>query len=37
MMHQDTWQKAGYYGGTGNGSFERQDAWKAQLTFASSF
>ena len=37
MMDQDTWQKAGYYGGTGNGSFEKQDAWKAQLTFAYSF
>ena len=22
MMDQDTWRKGGYYGGTGNGSFE---------------
>lgn len=37
MMDQDTWQKSGYYAGTGNGSFEKQDAWKAQLAFAYSF
>lgn len=37
MMDQDTWQKSGYYGGAGNGSFEKQDAWKAQLTFAYTF
>ncbi len=37
LMDQDTWQKGGYYGGAGNGSFEKQDAWKAQLTFAYSF
>lgn len=37
MLDQDTWRKAGYAGGAGNGSFEKQDAWKAQLTFAYSF
>lgn len=37
MMDQDTWQKSGYYGGEGNGTFEKQDAWKAQLTFAYTF
>lgn len=37
MLDQDTWQKAGYYGSTGNASFEKQDAWKAQLPFAYAF
>lgn len=37
MYDQDTWQKSGYYEGKGNGKFEKQDAWKAQLTFAYSF
>ncbi len=37
MMDQGTWQKSGYYDGQGNGKFEKQDAWKAQLTFAYTF
>lgn len=37
MYDSDTWEKSGYYGGAGNGSFEKQDAWKAQLTFAYTF
>lgn len=37
MYDKDTWQKNGYYNGEGNGKFEKQDAWKAQLTFAYSF
>lgn len=37
LMDQDTWQKGSYYEGTGNGKFDKQDAWKAQLTFAYSF
>lgn len=37
MMDKDTWQKSSYYDGTDNGKFEKQDAWKAQLTFAYSF
>ena len=36
MMDNDTWRKRGYTGG-GNGSFSKQDAWKAQLVFAYSF
>ena len=37
MMDQGTWQKSGYYENNGNGKFEKQDAWKAQLTFAYTF
>ena len=37
MMDKDTWEKDGYYGGAGNGAFEKQDAWKAQLVFAYTF
>lgn len=37
LMDKDTWEKSSYYGGADNGSFERQDAWKAQLTFAYTF
>ena len=37
MMDQDTWKKDGYYNGGGNGSFDKKDAWKAQLVFAYSF
>ena len=37
MMDKDTWEKDGYYGGVGNGAFEKQDAWKAQLVFAYTF
>lgn len=37
MMDKDTWEKSGYNGGAGNGSFEKQDAWKAQLVFAYTF
>ena len=37
MIDKDTWKKDGYYSGSGNGSFEKQDAWKAQLVFAYSF
>lgn len=37
FMDQDTWQKSASYNGHGNGSFEKQDAWKAQLTFAYTF
>lgn len=28
MVDQDTWRKVGYYG-AGDGSFEKQDVWKA--------
>ena len=37
MIDQDTWKKDGYYSGGGNGSFDKKDAWKAQLVFAYSF
>ena len=37
MMDKSTWKKAGYNNGAGNGSFEKQDAWKAQLVFQYSF
>ena len=37
MIDKDTWKKAGYNNGAGNGSFDKQDAWKAQLVFQYSF
>ena len=37
MIDKDTWKKSGYNNGAGNGSFEKQDAWKAQLVFQYSF
>ena len=37
MMDKGTWKKAGYNNGAGNGSFEKQDAWKAQVVFQYSF
>jgi hypothetical protein len=37
MIDSDTWKRPGYNGGAGNGSFSKQDAWKAQLVFAYSF
>lgn len=37
LMDKDTWRKTSYYEGSGNGNFEKQDAWKAQLTFAYTF
>ena len=37
MMDKSTWKKAGYNNGAGNGSFEKQDAWKAQVVFQYSF
>ena len=37
LMDRDTWQKKSYYGGAGNGKFEKEDAWKAQLIFAYNF
>ena len=37
MMDKSTWKKAGYNNGAGNGSFEKQDAWKAQFVFQYSF
>ncbi|MDE5831665.1 MAG: outer membrane homotrimeric porin [Desulfovibrio sp.] len=37
MYDQGTWQRSGYYNGSGNGNFEKQDAWKAQLIFAYNF
>lgn len=37
MIDKDTWKKAGYNNGTGNGSFDKQDAWKAQVVFQYSF
>ena len=37
MIDKDTWKKASYNNGAGNGSFEKQDAWKAQLVFQYSF
>ena len=37
MMDKGTWKKAGYNNGAGNGSFEKQDAWKAQVVFQYTF
>ncbi len=37
MIDKDTWKKAGYNNGAGNGSFDKQDAWKAQVVFQYSF
>ena len=37
MIDKGTWKKAGYNNGAGNGSFEKQDAWKAQVVFQYSF
>lgn len=37
MMDKGTWKKSGYSNGAGNGSFEKQDAWKAQVVFQYSF
>jgi hypothetical protein len=37
MIDRDTWKKDGYNGGQGNGSFSKEDAWKAQLVFAYTF
>ena len=37
MMDKGTWKKTGYNNGAGNGSFEKQDAWKAQVVFQYSF
>ena len=37
MVDQDTWKKNGYNNGQGNGSFSKEDAWKAQLVFAYTF
>ena len=37
LMDKDTWKKASYNSGAGNGSFEKQDAWKAQVVFQYSF
>ena len=37
MIDKGTWVKSAYYNGEGNGKFEKQDAWKAQLTFAYTF
>ena len=31
------WKKASYNNGSGNGSFDKQDAWKAQVVFQYSF
>lgn len=36
-MDNKTWRKSGYNGGLGNGSFSKQDMWKAQVVFAYSF
>jgi hypothetical protein len=37
MIDKDTWKKNGYNNGAGNGSFDKQDAWKAQVAFQYSF
>ncbi len=37
MIDKGTWKKAGYNNGAGNGSFEKQDAWKAQVVFQYTF
>lgn len=37
MIDNSTWQKSGYYDGRGNGTFSKQDPWKAQLSFLYSF
>ena len=37
MIDNDTWRKAGYNDGQGNGSFQKQDAVKAQVVFQYSF
>ena len=37
MIDKDTWKKDSYYNGGGNGSFDKQDAWKAQVVFQYSF
>ena len=36
-MNNGTWTRRGYNGGAGNGTFSKQDMWKAQVVFAYSF
>lgn len=37
LIDKDTWERRGYYNGEGNGKFEKQDAWKAQLIMGCNY
>lgn len=37
LIDNSTWQRSAYYDGKGNGTFSKQDAWKAQLAFLFTF